>query len=65
MEHIGDYWNDEQIFEMVYLLKEFQDIFARDYKDLKILVQDMGEMKIDIKADARPIKKIPYKLAQK
>ena len=35
------------------------------YKDLKGLVHEMGEMKIDIKHDARPIKKRSYKLAHK
>ena len=47
------------------LLKEFQDVFARDYKDLKGLVQEMGEMKIDTKPDVLPIKKRPYKPAHK
>ena len=65
MAQIGDYWDDEQTTEIVNLLKEFQDVFAQDYKDLKGLVQEMGEMKIDIKTDARPIKKRPYKLAHK
>ena len=51
--------------EIVNLLKEFQDVFEQDYKDLKGLVQEMGEMKIDIKPDARPVKKQPYKLAHK
>ena len=51
--------------EIVNLLKEFQDVFARDYKDLKGLVHEMGEMKIDIKPEARSIKKRPYKLAHK
>ena len=40
-------------------------MLARDYTDLKFLVQEMGEMKIDIKPDARQIKKRPYKLAHK
>ena len=60
MEKIGDYWSEEQTTKMVDLLKEFQDVFARDYKDLKGLVKEMGEMKIDIKLEARP-----YKLAHK
>ena len=38
---------------------------CRDYKDLKGLVQEMGEMKIDTKPDVRPVKKRPYKLAHK
>ena len=51
--------------EIINLLKEFEDVFARDYKDLKGLVKEMGEMNIDIKLEARPIKKRPYKLAHK
>ena len=62
---IGDYWNEHQTTEIVNLLREFQDVFARDYKDLKGLVQEMGEMKIDIKPDVRPVKKRSYKLAHK
>ena len=49
----------------VKLLKEFQDVFARDYKYLKVLVHEMGEMKIDTKPDVRPMKKRPYNLAHK
>ena len=52
MARIGDYWNNEQTTEIVNLLKEFQDVFSRDYKYLKGLVQEMGEMKIKIKPDA-------------
>ena len=47
------------------LLRKFQDVFARDYKDLKGLVHEMGEMKIDTKPDVRPVNKRPYKLAHK
>ena len=45
MAKIGDYWSEEQTTEIVNLLKEFQDVFARDYKDLKGLVHEMGEIK--------------------
>ena len=65
MEKNGDYWSEEQTTEIVNLLKEFQDVFSRDYKDLKGLVHEMGEMKIHIKLDVQPINKIPYKLAHK
>ena len=47
------------------LLKDFQDVFAQDYTDLKVLVHKMGEMKIDTKLDVRSVKKRPYKLAHK
>ena len=31
MEKISDYWSKEQMTEIVNLLKEFQDVFVRDY----------------------------------
>ena len=65
MARIGDYWSEQQTTEIVDLLKEYQDVFARDYKDLKVLVEEMGEMKIDLLPEATPIKKRPYKLAHK
>ena len=37
---IGDYWIEAQTTEIVNLLKEFQDVFTRDYKDLKGLVHE-------------------------
>ena len=38
MDRIGDYWSKEQTTDIVDLLKEFQDVFLRDYKDLKGLI---------------------------
>ena len=51
MEKIGDYRSEKQTTKILNLLKEFQDVFAREYKDLKGQVHEMGEMKIDIKPD--------------
>ena len=65
MARIGDYQLEQQTIEIVDLLKEYQDVFARDYKDLKGLVEEMGEMKIDLLPEATPVKKRPYKLADK
>ena len=65
MEKIVNYWSEKRTIEIVNLLKEFQDVFARDYKDLKGLVHEMGKMKIDIKPDAQPVMKGPYKLTHK
>ena len=62
---IGDYCSNQQTIEIVDLLKEYQDVFARDYKDLKGLVEEMGEMKMDLLPEATPMKKRPYKLAHK
>ena len=65
MVRIGECQRKEQEAKIVNLLKEFQDVFSQDYKYLKGLVQEMGEMKIDIKRNARPVRKIPYKLDKK
>ena len=62
MDKIGDQWSYQQVAEITNLLKEYRDVFVIDYKELKGLVQEMGEMKINIKPDARPFKKRPYKL---
>ena len=35
-------------------------VVSREYKDLKGLVHEMGEMKIDIKPDVRPVIKINH-----
>jgi hypothetical protein len=57
MVRVGDYWSDKQTTDIVSLLKEYQDVFARDYKDLKGLVEEMGEMKIELIPGEKPIKK--------
>ena len=57
IEKIGDYWSEAQTAEITNPMKEFQDVFVRDYKDLKGLLHEMGEMKIDVKPDVRPVKK--------
>ena len=38
------YWTWEQIVEIVNLLKEYHDVFARDYKYLKGIIEEMEEM---------------------
>ena len=65
MARIGDYWSEQRTTKIVDLLKEYQDVFARDYKYLKGLVEEMGEMKIDLLLEAILVKKRPYKLAHK
>jgi hypothetical protein len=46
MARIGDYWTKKQTMRIFDLLKEYRYVFSRDYKDLKGLVKEMGEMKI-------------------
>ena len=44
------------------LLHEFQDLFLKNFREMKGIVGDLGEMKIPLKPDARPVKQRPYKL---
>lgn len=62
---IEDYWSEEQKKKIVNLLRGYHDVFARDYKDLKGIVQEMGEMKITFLPNANLVKKRLYKLAHK
>ena len=65
MAKIGDYWSEHNTTRIVNLLNEYQDVFTREYKYLKGLFDEMGEMKIRIFPEAKPVKNRPYKLAYK
>ena len=65
MDKIGDYWLDQETSKITNLLKEYEDVFTMDYNDLKLLFQEMGEMKIGINPDSKPVYKWPYKLSHK
>ena len=44
------------------LLHEFQDLFPTNFSEMKGIVGDLGEIKIPMKPDAKPIKKRLYRL---
>jgi hypothetical protein len=60
--HIGDYWNDETIEKVVDLLQEYQDLFPTTFSEMKGIAGDLGEMKIPLKPEAKPIRQRPYRL---
>ena len=45
MEKIKYYWTEQQTIDINNLLKEYQDAFSRDYNNIKVLVQEMGEIR--------------------
>jgi hypothetical protein len=47
------------------LLHEYQDLFPTKFTDMKGIKGPMGEMKIPLKPDARPVKQRPYRLNPK
>jgi hypothetical protein len=60
--NIGDYWNDETMENIADLLCEYRDRFSTTFLEMKRIVAELGEMKISLKPDAKPIIKIPYRL---
>jgi hypothetical protein len=65
LENVGDYWDEATIDKITELLHEYQDLFPIKFIDMKGIKGPMGEMKIPSKLDARPVKKIPYRLNSK
>ena len=44
------------------LLHEFQDLFPMKFSEMKGILGDLGEMKIHLKPDVKPISQRPYRL---
>ena len=62
---IGDYWDKEMVCKVTELLHEYQNLFLMKYSEMKGILGDIRVMKINLKLDAKPIKKRPYKLNPK
>ena len=54
--NIGDYWDDQIVGKITDLLHEFQDLFPTKFCEMKGNVGNLGEMKIPLNPDAKPIK---------
>jgi hypothetical protein len=65
LANVGDYWDDATIDKIIELLHEYQELFPIKFTDMKGIKGPMGEMKIHLKPDARPVKKRPYRLNPK
>ena len=44
------------------MLKEYQDVFAKEFRDMKGIIEELGVMRIPLKPEAQPVKKRPYRL---
>ena len=60
--NIGDYWDDETVGKITDLLHEFQDLFPTKFLEMKGIIGDLGEMKIPLNTDTKPVKQRPYRL---
>jgi hypothetical protein len=65
LANVGDYWDDATIDKITDLLHEYQDLFPTKFTDMKCIKGPMGEMRIPLKLDAKPVKQRPYILNPK
>ena len=56
---VGDYWDGETTKEIFSLLQEYEYLFPSSVADLKSIKGDLGEIRIMLKLNARPIKHRP------
>jgi hypothetical protein len=62
MTSIGDYQDEQTLERITELLREYSDIFPTTFTEMKGIAEELGEMKIPLKPEARPIRKRPYRL---
>jgi hypothetical protein len=62
MVSIGDYWDEQTVERITKLLCEYNDLFPKTFTEMKGITRQLGEMKISLKSEARPIKQRPYRL---
>jgi hypothetical protein len=65
LANVGDYWDVATIDKITELLHEYQDLFPTKFTDMKGIKGPMGEMRIPLKPDAKPVKQRPYRLNPK
>jgi hypothetical protein len=58
--NIADYWSEETVENIVEFLCKYQDMFPTMFSEMKGIVGDLGEMRITLKLDAKPVKQRPY-----
>jgi hypothetical protein len=62
MASIGDYWDEKTVESITELLREYNDLFPTTFTEMKGIAGELGEMKIPLRAEARPIRQRPYRL---
>ena len=54
--NIGDYWDEQTVTKITNLLHEYHDLFSTNFSKMKGIVGDLGEMKISLKPNAKPVR---------
>jgi hypothetical protein len=56
MASIGDYWDEKIMESITKLLREYNDLFPMTFTEMKGVAWELGEMKRQLRAEARSIK---------
>jgi hypothetical protein len=56
MASIGDYLDEQTVEIITKLLREYSDLFPTTFTEMKDIAEELGEMKIPLRPDARPIR---------
>jgi hypothetical protein len=56
MASIGYYWDEQTLERITKLLHEYNDLFPTTFIEMKGIAGELGEMKIPLRPDVRPIK---------
>jgi hypothetical protein len=56
MANIGDYWDDPIVECITELLHEYNNLFPTTFTEMKGIAGELGEMKIPLRPEARPIR---------
>jgi hypothetical protein len=56
MPSIGDYWDEQTIESIIELLCQYNDLFPTTFTEMKGIAGELGEMKIPLRPEVRPIK---------
>ena len=59
---IGYFWDEETMEKIMDLLHEFQDMFPTKFSEIKGILGDLGEMKIPLKPDVKPVRQRTHRL---
>jgi hypothetical protein len=62
MASTGDYLDEKIVERITELLHEYNDVFPTTFTKMKGIAWEIGEMKIPLKPEARPVRKRPYRL---
>jgi hypothetical protein len=62
MASIGDYWDEKTIESITKLLHEYSELFPTTFTEIKCIAGELGEMKIPLRPETRPIRQRPYRL---